>query len=455
MIVKDTRNRISARTLLLGLILICYSIGVSKVSAQTYDFDEGIVVLTEGLISKRGEILKKEKIAVFGIIDGKSRKRFEISSYIEDGIVDVLVNEGYTVIERRRIDDVIKKEIKKTVNLWFDESSVAQFGKLVGADVVVTGRYGRWGHSMLKINIRAIKVANGKILAANKVKVLTDRIADLLKPEEKIKPPITVAGLSDSGLTRPSVQKDYQITNVRFFEGGDSTPDVADRRYGNKFPRETTRRIYTELRIKNFRYKERAHEHDVEWVYYNPNGSIWGKMNSKFNVKSIWENAWIQRGWGWSNAGNWSSGTYRVKLFIDGTEVAENTFKILPAKKDYEITNVRFFEAGDSTPDVADRRYGNKFPRETTRRIYTELRIKNFRYKERAHEHDVEWVYYNPNGSIWGKMNSKFNVKSIWENAWIQRGWGWSNAGNWSSGTYRVKLFIDGTEVAEESFVIY
>ena len=85
---------------------------VPEVSAQTFDFDEGIKVLTEGLISVRKEALRDKKIAVFGIIESKSRKRWDISSHIEDGIVDVLVNEGYTVIERRRIEDIIKKELR-------------------------------------------------------------------------------------------------------------------------------------------------------------------------------------------------------------------------------------------------------------------------------------------------------------------------------------------------------
>ena len=100
--------------LLWGLVAVWWISVVPKVLAQTYDFDEGIEVLTQGLISRNKGALKDKKIAVFGIIESKSKKKWEISSHIEDGIVDVLVNSGYTVIERRRIDDVIKKEIKKT-----------------------------------------------------------------------------------------------------------------------------------------------------------------------------------------------------------------------------------------------------------------------------------------------------------------------------------------------------
>lgn len=183
---------IPVKMFVLGLVVSWYIVIVPEVTAQTYDFDEGVEVLTQGLISRNKEALKDKKIAVFGIIESKSKKKWEISSHIEDGIVDVLVNSGYTVIERRRVDDVIKKEIKKTADLWFDETQAAQFGKLVGADIVVTGRYVKWGRGMLRISIRAISVSKGKIIAVNKVKILTDRIADLLRPEEGVKPPVSV-----------------------------------------------------------------------------------------------------------------------------------------------------------------------------------------------------------------------------------------------------------------------
>ena len=181
------RGKVSINFLLCGLMALWWLSVAPDVSAKTYDFDEGLEAVTAGLISGNRGILKNKKIAVFGIIESKSGKKWEVSSHIEDGIVDALVNHGYRVIERRRIQDVIQKEIKKSTDLWFDQARVAQFGKLVGADFVVTGRYVLWGQGMLKISIRAINVADGEIAAADKVKVHTDRIANLLKSEEKKK----------------------------------------------------------------------------------------------------------------------------------------------------------------------------------------------------------------------------------------------------------------------------
>jgi len=193
--------------LLFGLTLACCAINVPEISAQTYDFDEGIEVVTKGLVSESREILKNKKIAVFGIIESKSEKKWEVSSHIEDGIVDALVNNGYRVIERRRIQDIIKKEIKKSTDLWFDQDQIARFGKLLGADFVVTGRYVLWGQGMLKVSIRAINVVDGEIVAADKVKVHTDRIATLLKlegrkehPKKAVLPlekPVKVTNIND------------------------------------------------------------------------------------------------------------------------------------------------------------------------------------------------------------------------------------------------------------------
>jgi len=182
MIRMTRRDSIFQKAFLWGSVFVWLTFLVPEIWAQTFDFDEGLKVLAEGLVSVKKEALRDKKIAVFGIIESKSEKRWEISSHIEDGIVDVLVNQGYTLIERRRIEDIIKKELKKKVDLWFDEARVAQFGKLVGADVVITGNYVRWGRGMLRISIRAINVSDGKVLAASKVKIHTDRIADLLKP---------------------------------------------------------------------------------------------------------------------------------------------------------------------------------------------------------------------------------------------------------------------------------
>lgn len=203
-----------------AIVTFCFLLSFSLLyeedaSGQTYDFDEGIRVLSSGLITKRENVLKNKKIAVFGIVEAKTSEPWEITTHIEDGIVDALVNEGYTVVERSRIDDVLKKEIKKSTDLWFDEAQVAQFGKLLGADLVVTGKFSKWGKNILRINVRAISVSDGKVIAASKVNVLTDRIEELLtpqKPREKKKEEIRKE--SSKPATEESPQKESRPPQV-------------------------------------------------------------------------------------------------------------------------------------------------------------------------------------------------------------------------------------------------
>ena len=145
---KDKKTVPGFCFLVFAVFLLPWAMAVPADAAQSYDFDEGMMKLVSGLTSKREATLKDKKIAVFGIVEGVSGKPWRISSYIEDEIVNILVNEGYTLVERSRIEDVLKEEIKKGTDLWFNEAQVAQFGKLLGADAVVTGRYTRWGNNI-------------------------------------------------------------------------------------------------------------------------------------------------------------------------------------------------------------------------------------------------------------------------------------------------------------------
>jgi|GEM_PF-956913 len=187
---KDKRNVPCMCFVAFALFLMSWSLATPTASAQTYDFDEGMRALVSGLISKKEALLKNKRIAVFGIVEGSTKEKWRITDYIEDEIVDGLVDEGYTVVERSRIEDVLQNEIKKGTDTWFDEAQVAQFGKLLGADAVVTGRYARWGNTILRVNVRCISVVDGKVLAANKVNLHTDRIESLIEKDIPKQEPI-------------------------------------------------------------------------------------------------------------------------------------------------------------------------------------------------------------------------------------------------------------------------
>jgi hypothetical protein len=113
----------------------------------------------------------------------------------------------------------------------------------------------------------------------------------------------------------------YEVLNIRFFEGGKPAPKTPERIYADSFDKETTRYVYTELKIKNLQYKADTHQHEVIWIYYNPDDTLRGRIQGTFTVKPKWATASIYRGWGWSDPGNWPVGIYRVALFIDWVKI--------------------------------------------------------------------------------------------------------------------------------------
>lgn len=182
MIAKIDKRQTNFIGCLLLSILLLLGMLPEKTYPATYDFDEGISQLTQKLLKK--EKARNSRIAVFGYTNLDTRQRWKISTHIEDGIIDQLINSGYAIIERSRINDVLKSEVKRSADFWFDEKQTAEVGKLIGADIVVTGNYTLWADGdILKIKARAIEVESGRVVGASHVQVLTDRIEDKLTPE--------------------------------------------------------------------------------------------------------------------------------------------------------------------------------------------------------------------------------------------------------------------------------
>jgi len=276
-------GKVQIKVLLWGLMAIWWLSVAPKVSAQTYDFDEGVEMVTKALISENREILKNKKLSVFGIIESRSEKKWEVSSFIEDGIVDALVKNGYRVIERRRIQDVIQEELKEVTDLWFDQDSIARFGKLVGADFVVTGRYVLWGQGMLKISIRAIKVADGEIVAADKVQVHTDRIINLLKLEEKEEPPKEANVNLEKPVVQPATEERKRLDREKL-ELEKLKTEIEGNRFREEQARlERERREFEQAKAEFERKQRESQKQSVE-VASVPSKPSYSRPSSTSNV---------------------------------------------------------------------------------------------------------------------------------------------------------------------------
>jgi hypothetical protein len=129
---------------------------------------------------------------------------------------------------------------------------------------------------------------------------------------------------SSTGIPIPGVK----VSPLQFFEGPhDKTPEKSERVYRYTFDRASTRTVWWEL---NLTYPQPGQRIDfkVDAHWYNPDGSQMGQQTLDGYVQADWKGSWHTRGWGWADAGRWTSGTYRVELYVGNTRVASGTFQI-------------------------------------------------------------------------------------------------------------------------------
>ncbi|MDR3048335.1 MAG: CsgG/HfaB family protein [Elusimicrobiota bacterium] len=132
-------------------------------------FDKALIQ-TAITISKTSRIPQGAKMVVIGFKESSSKKQLKLSSVIEDDLSNALINKmPGRIIAKNHIDTVLK-ELKITRDDVFDSNNRKQFGKLLSADLIVTGSY--WfGDGMVNINIEVVNIENGLAIFSDRVKV--------------------------------------------------------------------------------------------------------------------------------------------------------------------------------------------------------------------------------------------------------------------------------------------
>jgi len=134
-------------------------------------------------------------------------------------------------------------------------------------------------------------------------------------------PPVTTPF---AGIPVPGVK----VSPLQFFEGPhEKTLDKSDRVYRFSFARSSARSIYWELDL-SYPNPSQQINFKVDAYWYKPDGSEMGRQTLDGYVKPEWSTSWHTLGWGWSGAGNWTPGTYRVDLYVANSRVASGTFQI-------------------------------------------------------------------------------------------------------------------------------
>lgn len=139
-------------------------------------------------------------------------------------------------------------------------------------------------------------------------------------------------------------------------------------------------------------------------------------------------------------------------VFLLGSTVVPSS---LLAQEELTLKQLQFYEGPDLFQERDQRKYYDSFARSTARYIFCEVEALNLLYGKALHNHKVVWEYYNPDGSLRGRISDDWNVQPEWYTTWVQRGWGWDSPGNWPAGTYTVRVLVDGLLFAKGRFIIY
>ena len=109
-------------------------------------------------------LLAKKIIAIkdFEVIMGQNK---EVAKYVQEDLTTALVNSGqFNVVERSKLKSVLD-ELQLAQTGLVDPASVKQVGKLLGADIILTGTLAPTGDEW-NVNLRVINTETGLIAAA-------------------------------------------------------------------------------------------------------------------------------------------------------------------------------------------------------------------------------------------------------------------------------------------------
>lgn len=123
--------------------------------------------------------------------------------------------------------------------------------------------------------------------------------------------------------------------------------------------------------------------------------------------------------------------------------------------KEVKVTDIRFFEAGDTPPDYARRKYAREFEKTSTRFVYCQVDMVNLLKGKRGHKQVVSTELICP-----GPMGFKDSAETTLEfKPDTPSAWGWLRFGlavpGWFyPGEYTVRTSLNGSRIDERRFVI-
>ncbi|NOX32842.1 MAG: hypothetical protein GXP56_03765 [Deltaproteobacteria bacterium] len=264
---------------------------------------------------------------------------------------------------------------------------------------------------------------------------ISPSVDNAVKTAQKPLKPITQSKIKPNG-------KLYELTEIRFYETGSEDVKRSERKYTTSFFKDTARYINAEVNFKNLAYKKQAHNHKITRKWFNPDGSLRGKIDGTINVKSDWATFLEKSAWGWDTPGNWPLGEYLVEIYVDDVKIGEKKYKVID--KGFVLTRVLFFEHGAKKTEKSQRKYATRFYRDSTRFINNEIHFKNLWHNRQDQTYKVARVWYDENSMLEGTQDGDLIIKSQWEYCNnTSNGWGWKDPGKWAIGKYKLEVYVN------------
>jgi len=150
---------------------------IKKRTPRYLSLDDALDYTGKALSNELREIAKRDLkkagkanviiIADFATVEGKITR---FSRYIPDKLTPYFArSKNFSVLERALIDKVIE-EHKFQASPFVDEDSTQEFGKLLGAETIITGTISELGNAFY-INTKAVDVTKGNILTSLDVEI--------------------------------------------------------------------------------------------------------------------------------------------------------------------------------------------------------------------------------------------------------------------------------------------
>lgn len=250
-----------------------------------------------------------------------------------------------------------------------------------------------------------------------------------------------------------------ELIRIGFFEGRSDTliPEWDSPRIKSTFARASTRSIFALLQIRDLEKTAANRDRRVIVRFVRPDGTLLGENRLDLDLDHAAKRELLEltTSWGWDTPNHWDTGFYRVEVRLgDGTPIGESRFFIKADTRFVTLTGgvrfeqIGFYEAGDDGIELApedwpDDRLGNHFIGDEARYIYTMIRLRNLKWNIEEQNVKIHLYYYRPSGDMFGDPVIDYTIPADWETAELWNGWGWSEAGHWEPGQYRVELWLD------------